>query len=85
MQLRVLGSSAGGGFPQWNCNCPQCDGVRHGRVRATPRTQSSVAVSAGGLAALRAWQQAMGMPATGVLDEPSAVALAQGLRPPATR
>ncbi|AVO49792.1 pyrroloquinoline quinone biosynthesis protein PqqB [Melaminivora suipulveris] len=48
MQLRVLGSSAGGGFPQWNCNCPQCDGVRHGRVRATPRTQSSVAVSADG-------------------------------------
>ncbi len=48
MQLRVLGSSAGGGFPQWNCNCPQCDGVRQGRVRATPRTQSSVAVSADG-------------------------------------
>ena len=48
MQLRVLGSSAGGGFPQWNCNCPQCDGVRQGRVRAPPRTQSSVAVSADG-------------------------------------
>ena len=45
MRIRVLGSSAGGGFPQWNCNCPNCDGVRKGTIRAKPRTQSSIAVS----------------------------------------
>jgi pyrroloquinoline quinone biosynthesis protein B len=48
MRLRVLGSSAGGGFPQWNCNCPNCLGLRNGTVRAVPRTQSSVAVTANG-------------------------------------
>ena len=48
MRIRVLGSSAGGGFPQWNCNCPNCDGVRRGTLRATPRTQSSIALSADG-------------------------------------
>jgi len=45
--LRVLGSAAGGGFPQWNCNCRNCDGVRHGTVRAAPRTQSSIALGDG--------------------------------------
>ena len=45
MRIRVLGSAAGGGFPQWNCNCPTCAGVRSGRIRAVPRTQSSIAVS----------------------------------------
>lgn len=44
MKIRVLGSAAGGGFPQWNCNCRNCRGVRDGSVRATPRTQSSIAV-----------------------------------------
>jgi pyrroloquinoline quinone biosynthesis protein B len=48
MRVRVLGSAAGGGFPQWNCNCPNCDGVRKGTIRAQPRTQSSIAVSADG-------------------------------------
>ena len=48
MQLRVLGSAAGGGFPQWNCNCANCSGVRSGHMRATPRTQSSIAVSLDG-------------------------------------
>ena len=46
MRIRVLGAAAGGGFPQWNCGCPNCRGVRTGLVRATPRTQESVAVSA---------------------------------------
>jgi pyrroloquinoline quinone biosynthesis protein B len=46
--VRVLGSAAGGGFPQWNCGCPNCRGVRDGSLRATPRTQESVAVSADG-------------------------------------
>ena len=45
MRIRVLGSAAGGGFPQWNCNCPNCDGVRKGAIRAVPRTQSSIAIS----------------------------------------
>ncbi|WP_290870301.1 pyrroloquinoline quinone biosynthesis protein PqqB [Aquabacterium sp.] len=45
MKIRVLGSAAGGGFPQWNCNCPNCDGWRQGRIRARARTQSSIAVS----------------------------------------
>lgn len=48
MKIRVLGSSAGGGFPQWNCNCRNCDGVRRGTLNAKPRTQSSIAVSSNG-------------------------------------
>jgi pyrroloquinoline quinone biosynthesis protein B len=44
--IRVLGSAAGGGFPQWNCGCPNCRGVRTGPIKATARTQESVAVSA---------------------------------------
>jgi pyrroloquinoline quinone biosynthesis protein B len=39
-----LGSAAGGGFPQWNCNCPNCAGVRAGTLKARPRSQSSIAV-----------------------------------------
>jgi pyrroloquinoline quinone biosynthesis protein B len=46
MWLRVLGSAAGGGFPQWNCSCPACRAVRDGSRPCRPRTQSSVAVSA---------------------------------------
>ena len=45
MKIRVLGSAAGGGFPQWNCNCRNCTGVRNGTLRARPRTQSSIAVA----------------------------------------
>jgi pyrroloquinoline quinone biosynthesis protein B len=45
MWLQVLGSAAGGGFPQWNCGCPGCRAVRAGTRPASPRTQSSVAVS----------------------------------------
>jgi pyrroloquinoline quinone biosynthesis protein B len=48
MFLRVLGSAAGGGYPQWNCDCPTCRAVRDGTRPARPRTQSSVAVSADG-------------------------------------
>ena len=46
MQLVVLGAGAGGGFPQWNCNCRNCAGLRDGSVRARPRTQSSICVRA---------------------------------------
>ena len=45
MWLRVLGSAAGGGFPQWNCSCPGCHAVREGSRPCRPRTQSSIAVS----------------------------------------
>lgn len=45
MRLHVLGSGAGGGFPQWNCNCHNCDGLRKGTIRASARTQSSVTVT----------------------------------------
>jgi len=48
MQVRLLGTAAGGGFPQWNCACANCAGVRAGTVRARRRTQSSVAVSSDG-------------------------------------
>ncbi|MFO7304103.1 MAG: pyrroloquinoline quinone biosynthesis protein PqqB [Gammaproteobacteria bacterium] len=45
MRIRVLGSAAGGGFPQWNCNCRNCAGVRAGTLRAQRRTQSSIVVA----------------------------------------
>jgi len=48
LKIRILGSAAGGGFPQWNCNCANCDGVRKGTIDAVPRTQSSIAVSDNG-------------------------------------
>src|SRR5471030_2289335 len=48
MQIKVLGSSAGGGFPQWNCNCKNCHGVRTGTIKASGRTQSSIAISDNG-------------------------------------
>jgi pyrroloquinoline quinone biosynthesis protein B len=44
VKIRVLGSAAGGGFPQWNCNCRNCSGVRAGTLRTQARTQSSIAV-----------------------------------------
>ncbi len=49
MKLRVLGSAAGGGFPQWNCNCFNCHGQRNGSIRAQARTQSSIAISENGI------------------------------------
>ena len=45
MKIRVLGSAAGGGFPQWNCNCHNCHRIRHQQMNGSPRTQSSIAVS----------------------------------------
>ena len=48
MRVRVLGSAAGGGFPQWNCGCANCRGVREGTLRGSARTQECVAVSADG-------------------------------------
>ncbi len=45
MKIRVLGSGAGGGFPQWNCNCNNCKRIRSGEMNGKTRTQSSIAVS----------------------------------------
>lgn len=48
MQVRVLGSGAGGGFPQWNCNCQNCRRVRQPEFQHEARSQSSITVSADG-------------------------------------
>lgn len=48
MEILVLGSGAGGGFPQWNCNCPNCSNYRNGVGKFTARTQSSIAISCNG-------------------------------------
>jgi pyrroloquinoline quinone biosynthesis protein B len=42
MILRVLGSAAGGGVPQWNCACANCSAAREGR--APRRSQSCAAI-----------------------------------------
>lgn len=46
MRIGIVGSAAGGGFPQWNCNAPQSRAVRAGEPDFRRRTQSSIAVSA---------------------------------------
>ena len=46
MIVRVLGSAAGGGVPQWNCACDNCTAARTGR--RPQRTQSGLAVSGDG-------------------------------------
>jgi pyrroloquinoline quinone biosynthesis protein B len=50
MIVTLLGTAAGGGFPQWNCNCRLCAGVRAGTLRAKARTQSSIFVRGEGSA-----------------------------------
>ena len=49
MHVILLGTAAGGGFPQWNCWCPTCRIARDDPARARPRTQSSIAFSADGV------------------------------------
>ena len=49
MHVLLLGSAAGGGFPQWNCWCPGCRTARTHPSLALPRSQSSVAISADGV------------------------------------
>ena len=46
MRVKILGSAAGGGFPQWNCACPNCRRVRDGTLNGSARTQVQVAISA---------------------------------------
>jgi pyrroloquinoline quinone biosynthesis protein B len=48
MKIRILGSGAGGGLPQWNCNCANCTHARSYTGDIQPRTQSSIAVSGNG-------------------------------------
>ena len=45
MRVRVLGSAAGGGFPQWNCGCSNCRRLRSGSINALARSQAQLAVS----------------------------------------
>jgi pyrroloquinoline quinone biosynthesis protein B len=45
MRVKVLGSGAGGGFPQWNCGCSNCIRVRAGKLHGIPRTQTQIAFS----------------------------------------
>ncbi|WP_313338133.1 pyrroloquinoline quinone biosynthesis protein PqqB [Stutzerimonas nitrititolerans] len=49
MFIQILGSAAGGGFPQWNCNCTNCAGLRAGTLHGQARTQSSIAISDNGV------------------------------------
>ena len=44
MLIKILGSAAGGGFPQWNCNCRNCRSLRDGTFKGKPRTQTQVAI-----------------------------------------
>ena len=46
LEAVVLGSAAGGGFPQWNSNAPACRRARGHDIAAAPRSQASLAVSA---------------------------------------
>lgn len=51
MKVCILGAAAGGGFPQWNCNCSNCHRLRKGRFNGKARTQDSLAISVDG----RSW------------------------------
>jgi pyrroloquinoline quinone biosynthesis protein B len=46
MQIKILGSAAGGGFPQWNCACSNCRSLRTGTFHGKARTQAQLAISA---------------------------------------
>ena len=48
MKIEVLGSSAGGGLPQFNCNCDNCKAYRAGKKTVKKRTQSSITISEDG-------------------------------------
>jgi pyrroloquinoline quinone biosynthesis protein B len=48
MRVKILGSAAGGGFPQWNCSCSNCSALRAGKFQGKARTQTQVAISQDG-------------------------------------
>ena len=45
MKVKVLGTAAGGAFPQWNCGCANCRSVRAGTFHGKPRSQTQVAIT----------------------------------------
>ena len=45
MRIEILGSAAGGGFPQWNCSCRNCQAIRAGSFPGKRRTQTQVAIT----------------------------------------
>jgi pyrroloquinoline quinone biosynthesis protein B len=49
MQVKILGTAAGGAFPQWNCACANCRAVRAATFHGKPRSQTQVAISENGL------------------------------------
>jgi len=49
MQVKILGSAAGGAFPQWNCACANCRALRAGTFHGKPRTQTQAAITEDGL------------------------------------
>jgi pyrroloquinoline quinone biosynthesis protein B len=51
MRVKILGSAAGGAFPQWNCSCANCRAVRSGTFHGRPRSQTQVAITQNG----RSW------------------------------
>lgn len=71
MKIRILGTAAGGGSPQWNCGCPECEAAR---AAGRSRTQDGVAVSGDG----RAWYLVNASP-----DLRAQLLATPGLRPPA--
>jgi pyrroloquinoline quinone biosynthesis protein B len=48
MEVKILGSAAGGAFPQWNCACANCRAVRAGTFQGKPRSQTQVAITQDG-------------------------------------
>jgi pyrroloquinoline quinone biosynthesis protein B len=48
VKVRLLGTAAGGGFPQWNCACSNCDALRRGTIASQARHEFCAAISADG-------------------------------------
>jgi pyrroloquinoline quinone biosynthesis protein B len=46
MRVKILGSAAGGAFPQWNCACLNCNALRAGSFSGKARSQAQMAISA---------------------------------------
>jgi len=55
MRIKILGSAAGGGFPQWNCACPNCRRFRAGQFHGQARTQTQIAIDANPEYAMRTY------------------------------
>ena len=66
MLLKILGSAAGGGFPQWNCLCPNCRALRAGTFDGKARSQTQVAISADG----RTWSCSEPLPIFALKSNP---------------